>query len=531
MQFAEQYAIPLDGELGPTFPRCNEFGEVFHLRWARLRFDVVGGPEVNLKVLVKVYRSDGTWEQYLSDTDPYEMRADRHRRATRDFFVHPFPARLAPVVSVRFAYIVHCRGVSLPSQYEYAFLDARPFAEERHHRQAVTREGRTANAYGTRELDAGLLQRDVDWCNGHFDSLRLIPKFTKGSPHHPYHPRRYIHEQIDERIRRKRERPQLPQTIRVCVDCIDDADFVTHLIHAADHGVDVQCIVDWRKMTLTNSDNYVRLKRAPLELLGVFCMPHEPLIEVAPDMHTKFLIFGEEDCILGSFNLTFERWGANWESGMSFASRGVCRLLDNIFQSIRGGVVQPYRIDPLSRFNLLYTFGCQTLANGKYYRPHQAVLAEVHRARRSLKLCLFLINELRGEYGESVVDSLIQAQQRGVAVDVLVNGHVAHPGDPGKPYSMRNELNRPLLPSVFRLRRAGIPVGLVYGVHEHRVPYCPIHSKYCIIDEQIVLDGSFNWYNASTFSHDLLVIAADRDVAQHYLREFEQIRGWFRVFY
>ena len=78
-------------------------------------------------------------------------------------------------------------------------------------------------------------------------------------------------------------------------------------------------------MTMTNSENYARLKRAPLELTGVFCMAKDPLVEVAPDMHTKFIIFGEEDCLLGSFNITFDRWWTNWESGMTFHSRGVCR--------------------------------------------------------------------------------------------------------------------------------------------------------------------------------------------------------------
>jgi phosphatidylserine/phosphatidylglycerophosphate/cardiolipin synthase-like enzyme len=81
------------------------------------------------------------------------------------------------------------------------------------------------------------------------------------------------------------------------------------------------------------------------------------------------------------------------------------------------------------------------------------------------------------------------------------------------------------------LRRGGIPVALTYGVSDHRVPYCPLHPKYCIIDDWIVLDGSFNWYNTSTFSHDLLVVAANADVARPYLYEFQQILRLLRVFY
>ena len=96
---------------------------------------------------------------------------------------------------------------------------------------------------------------------------------------------------------------------------------------------------------------------------------------------------------------------------------------------------------------------------------------------------------------------------------------------------MEEELNRPLLPVVDRLKHNGISVGLVYGNDDHPVPYSPIHSKYCVIDEHIVIDGSFNWYNTSVFSHDLIVIANNHGVAQSYLHEFEQIKHLFRVYY
>ncbi|MCL4205214.1 MAG: phosphatidylserine/phosphatidylglycerophosphate/cardiolipin synthase family protein [Pirellulaceae bacterium] len=531
MEFAEELAVPLEGELSASFARENDLKEVFYLRWGRVRFQVLWGTEVNLKVLLKVYRSEGACEQFLSDTDPCEIQWNRHQRITRDFYLRPFSSGLGHITCVKLAYIVHFRERSFASQFEYIFMDGCHWESDRHHRRAITREWATPNHYRTKELESGLLQRDVDWYNSHFESLRLVPKFTKGSPWHPFHPKPYLHDRLDAVIRRQRERPGDTQTIKVCVDCIDDTDFTNHLIYASTQGVAVQCVVDWRKMTLTNSGNYARLKRAPLELTGVLCMPDDPTIEVAPDMHTKFIIFGDEDCLLGSFNITFDRWWANWESGMVFRSRGVCRLLDNVFQSIRGGVVQRYTIDPLSHFNLLYTFGRQALPNGKYYRPHQAILSAIHRARRSIKLCLFLINELRGEYHDSVIDALIQAKQRGVDVHVLVNGHLVRHGDPGKEYTMKEELERPLLPAVPKLRRAGIPVGLTYGQNDHRVPYCPLHAKYCVVDDFLVLDGSFNWYNTSTFSHDLLVVAASSDVARSYLHEFQQVLKAFRVFY
>ena len=90
---------------------------------------------------------------------------------------------------------------------------------------------------------------------------------------------------------------------------------------------------------------------------------------------------------------------------------------------------------------------------------------------------------------------------------------------------MDEELRRPLVPAVERLRRAGVPVELAYGVHRQRVPYCPLHGKYGIIDDRVVLDGSFNWYNTSVASHDMAAIVANENVARAYSREFDETRA------
>ena len=97
---------------------------------------------------------------------------------------------------------------------------------------------------------------------------------------------------------------------------------------------------------------------------------------------------------------------------------------------------------------------------------------------------------------------------------ILFNGHLARQGRIGVERPMQKELNRPLLPAVQRLRNAGIAVGLVYGQDDHPVPYSPIHSKYCIIDDSIVIEGSFNWYNTSVFSHERLVVINNYGVAE-----------------
>lgn len=531
MQFAEHFAMPVHASLGGHFSRINDFGDLFYIRWGKIDFDVFYGIQANIKVVLKIYRDHNIRETYIVDSEAYDVEWNRHKRHTRDFYLHPVSGHFGPIHCVKFSFVVHLHDKSIPSEKDYIFMEGGVLQQEGAHHRRITSEWATANSYRTYELNAADLQHDADWYNRHPESLNLMPKFTKGLLYHPYHPKRYLHDHIDKVIHSKHANPGRLCTIKVSVDCIDDSDFINHLIHAHHQGVCVQCIVDWRKMTLTNSYNYANLKRSGIELLGVFCTPRHHLIEVEPDMHTKFVIFNEEDCIIGSFNITFDRWWANWESGMTFHSEGICRLLDNIFQSQRGGVNQKYGIDPVSRFNLLYTFGRHMMLNGHYYRPHHAILAEIHRARRSIKLCLFLIGDLLGDHHDSVIDALIQAHSRGVKVHILFNGHLAREGKIGVERPMAEELNRPLLPAVYRLKSVGIPVGLVYAQDDHRVPYSPIHSKYCIIDDAIVLEGSFNWYNTSVFSHDLLVAVNSPASAQPYLYEFEQIQRSFRVYY
>lgn len=115
-------------------------------------------------------------------------------------------------------------------------MDWHQLQDDHPQHRSINHDWATTNNYRTYELNAGELQGDVDWYNHHFDSLQLVPKFTKGQQHHPYHPKRYIHDLIDKVIRSKWENPDRFCTIKVSVDCIDDSEFINHLIHARDQG-------------------------------------------------------------------------------------------------------------------------------------------------------------------------------------------------------------------------------------------------------------------------------------------------------
>ena len=96
---------------------------MFYVRWGSIRFDAFWGDEFNLKVVLKVYRSDDTCERFIVDTDAYQVQWNRHKRVTRDFYLHPFPLNLGHVRRVTFSFIIHLQNRSIPSQHEYVFIE------------------------------------------------------------------------------------------------------------------------------------------------------------------------------------------------------------------------------------------------------------------------------------------------------------------------------------------------------------------------------------------------------------------------
>ena len=118
MPIAEKYAFPTHAEIGTSIPRTNDFKEVFYVRWGRIHFDAFGRDDLNVKVVLNVYRSDDVCERFIIDTD-----WNNWKRATRDFYIHPFSVKLGHVRRITFSFIVHTQNRSIPSEHEYRFIE------------------------------------------------------------------------------------------------------------------------------------------------------------------------------------------------------------------------------------------------------------------------------------------------------------------------------------------------------------------------------------------------------------------------
>ena len=73
-----------------------------------------------------------------------DVQWNRHKRVTRDFYLHPFPLKLGHVRRVTFSFIVHLQNQSIPSQHEYVFIEGSGLQDERPQRRQSRWMGRSS---------------------------------------------------------------------------------------------------------------------------------------------------------------------------------------------------------------------------------------------------------------------------------------------------------------------------------------------------------------------------------------------------
>ena len=57
-----------------------------------------------------------------------------------------------------------------------------------------------------------------------------------------------------------------------------------------------------------------------------------------------------------------------------------------------------------------------------------------------------------------------------------------------------------------------------------------MHHKFCVIDESIVITGSFNWTSqAVNFNQENILFYENKDIAQKYIAEFNKLWTEFEL--
>ncbi len=531
---AERWAQPAFKWIGPRrMVRRAPEGEVSCYPGG-VGFSLSGAPEgTALKVLLEVWRADGLCERYLVDAHAAGgWGGDWQKWETHQLPLFPWDGAHGHLTFVNFGYLVHREGRAHVSQHCYKLANFADFTNEATERDDFWDPSyKTANRYVLEQVDAEGLQAAYDALNRPQRPLPARLVFTRGNPGSPEHPVHEIHRAIDRVIERKKRDRRGRHYIHLAIFDFDHEHVVEHLLWAKQSGVEVECIADWAAVSPCSSahGNVARLRRAGVPVLGVVRNTPGAPEEGIGSMHTKFIVFDGEVVHTSSYNLHFHLWGGNREEVLILDSPDAALQFENVFQALRGGVVQPVTVDPAARFNLYYSFGYYRTREGSLLRAQDALVSELDAARESIDVCMFDVGFLTGRSlrdgaERDVVTALVQARDRGVKVKVLLNGQIAHTGP--LPEAWDKAAHRPLKPAAQRLKDAWVDTGFAYY---HESVYSPIHHKFAAIDGRTCIIGSYNWYEASVVSDEVLMVVREPALAQTLRDEARRLESELRV--
>lgn len=280
---------------------------------------------------------------------------------------------------------------------------------------------------------------------------------------------------------------QAERTIDVAVFDIDLRELTDALLAAKKRGVTVRLVVD--------SENLI----AP-EVAEVTGQMQQAGIAITFDereafMHNKFIVIDRRVLWLGSWNMTTNDTYRNNNNMLRLRSQLAADSYQKEFQAMFEGLFgtrKPVLVHPAIRLD-------ETPIDF-YFSPEdgvaQHVLAEIGRARRSIRFMAFSFTS------DEIASAMVDRRRAGLSVQgVMERQNVEGTG------------------AVFQQLADG-------GVDVLEDGNCYIlHHKVIIIDEQIVITGSYNFTNSAERSNDEnLVIIADKELAAQYLAEFARIQ-------
>ncbi len=122
----------------------------------------------------------------------------------------------------------------------------------------------------------------------------------------------------------------------------------------------------------------------------------------------------------------------------------------------------------------------------------QRIISEIDQAKNTVIVAMYYFTS------RPLAQSIVDASVRGVDVKVCMDG-----SEPSYEYSKR-----------VYLENKNIPVKLITGKGI-------MHNKFCVIDDEIVITGSFNWTARADLENDEnILIIRSREIAKEYKEEF-----------
>lgn len=123
------------------------------------------------------------------------------------------------------------------------------------------------------------------------------------------------------------------------------------------------------------------------------------------------------------------------------------------------------------------------------------IVSEVGKAKNTIVVAMYYFTS------RPIAQALINTSARGVDVRVCMDG-----SEPHYEYS-----------KAVYLENKNIPIKLITGKGI-------MHNKYCIIDDEVIITGSYNWTTRADLENDEnLLIIRSQEIAKRYKEEFERL--------
>ena len=135
-----------------------------------------------------------------------------------------------------------------------------------------------------------------------------------------------------------------------------------------------------------------------------------------------------------------------------------------------------------------------------YFSPGEdcrnAINLQISQARSSIDICVFTVSD------NIIVNKLIEAWERGIKIRIVT--------DNDKQYDQGSD--------IFRMRDKGIPI------RTDRTPD-HMHHKFALIDQKILIIGSYNWTRSAALNNNEdLIVTDERGLIDEFMKEF--IKLW-----
>ena len=139
------------------------------------------------------------------------------------------------------------------------------------------------------------------------------------------------------------------------------------------------------------------------------------------------------------------------------------------------------------------------IENRCYFSPgddcENAIVSSIRNANHSVKICVFTISE------NVITNEIISAKKRGVSVTIITDNDKLN--DKGS--------------DIRWLADEGIRIRIDKSSSH-------MHHKFCIVDKEILLTGSYNWTkSAADRNQENLLVTEDPKMVKAYLNEFEKL--------